>query len=77
MGWYNNQHLHSQIGFITPNQKHEGLDIELMNNRRKVYFAAKQKNPHRWSKGIRNWESPKAVYLNPDKHDYQIEEKVA
>lgn len=77
VGWYNNQHLHSQIGFITPNQKHEGLDIELMNNRRKVYFAAKQKNPHRWSKGIRNWESPKAVYLNPDKHDYQIEEKVA
>jgi hypothetical protein len=40
-----NQHLHSQIGFITPNQKHEGLDIELMDNRRQVYLAAKQKNP--------------------------------
>lgn len=75
--WYNNQHLHSQIGFITPNQKHQGLDIELMKNRRQVYLAAKQKNPHRWSKDIRKWESPKEVYLNPDKQNYQIKEKVA
>ncbi len=28
VAWYNTQHLHSQIGFITPNQKHEGLDTE-------------------------------------------------
>lgn len=77
VSWYNNQHLHSQIGFITPNQKHQGLDIELMKNRRQVYLAAKQKNPHRWSKDIRKWESTKEVYLNPDKQNDQIKEKVA
>ena len=77
MTWYNNQHLHSQIGFITPNQKHQGLDIELMKNRRQVYLAAKQKNPHGWSKDIRKWESTKEVYLNPDKQNDQIKEKVA
>ena len=77
MTWYNNQHLHSQIGFITPNQKHQGLDIELMKNRRQVYLAAKQKTPQRWSKDIRKWESTKEVYLNPDKQNDQIKEKVA
>ncbi len=48
-----------------------------MKNRQQVYLAAKQKNPHRWSKDIRKWESPKEVYLNPDKQNYQIKEKVA
>ena len=75
--WYNDEHLHSQIGFITPNQKHEGLDAELMINRKKVYTEAKQKNPQRWSKDIRNWESPKEVYLNPEKQENKMTNKVA
>jgi len=77
VAWYNTQHLHSQIGFITPNQKHEGLDTELMANRKKVYTEAKQKKPERWSKDIRNWKSPKEVYLNPDKQENRIKNKVA
>ena len=77
VAWYNTQHLHSQIGFITPNQKHEGLDTELMANRKKVYTEAKQKKPERWSKDIRNWESPNEVYLNPDKQENRIKNKVA
>ncbi len=65
--WYNNEHRHSQIGFVTPNQRHQRLDEELMEKRRQVYINAKNKNPNRWSKDIRNWQTPKAVYLNPEK----------
>jgi len=33
--WYNTQHLHSAIRFVTPEQRHEGLDEEILNNRRR------------------------------------------
>ncbi len=26
--WYNNEHRHSKIKFVTPNQRHKGLDVE-------------------------------------------------
>ena len=30
--WYNNEHRHSRIKFVTPNQRHQGLDIEILEN---------------------------------------------
>jgi putative transposase len=64
--WYNTQHLHSSIRFITPEQRHEGLDEEILNNRRKVYEQAREKHPERWSGKTRNWDPIKAVYLSPE-----------
>lgn len=65
--WYNQEHRHSKIGFITPHQKHTGQSDALMKNRTEVYQAAKNKHPSRWSGQIRNWESTQAVFLNPEK----------
>ena len=31
--WYNNEHRHSAIGFVTPVHRHEGLDGQVLNNR--------------------------------------------
>ena len=36
-----------------------------MEKRKKVYESARKLNPQRFNKGIRNWEVPKAVALNP------------
>ncbi len=63
--WYNYEHLHSAIKFITPAQRHAGQDREILAHRSKVYLDAKRKNPHRWSGGIRNWDVASDVYLNP------------
>ena len=63
--WYNKIHLHSGINFVTPYQRHYGLDKKIMENRIKVYEKAKAKHPERWSKDIRNWELPEYVSLNP------------
>jgi putative transposase len=30
VGWYNQQHRHSGIGYVTPEQRHAGLDRELL-----------------------------------------------
>lgn len=69
VNWYNNSHRHSQIGFVTPSQKHRGEDVLLMKNRREVYEAAKLKNPSRWSGTIRNWKTITEVTLNPEKQE--------
>ena len=65
--WYNHEHRHSAINFVTPAQRHEDLDEKLLNNRKAVYEAAYAKNPQRWSGNTRNWQRVEAVHLNPDK----------
>lgn len=65
--WYNNEHLHSGLKFITPIARHEGLDSQIMERRKILYEQAKQNNPFRWTGSTRNWELPSEVYLNPPK----------
>ena len=65
--WYNHEHRHSAINFVTPAQRHDNLDEMLINNRKAVYEAAYAKNPQRWSGSTRNWQRVEAVHLNPDK----------
>ena len=64
--WYNHQHRHSAIGFVTPAQRHAGLDRALLEERALVYERARQKNPQRWSKKARQWTHVDTVHLNPD-----------
>lgn len=63
--WYNHQHLHSGIGFVSPTARHEGRHEAILENRRRVYEAARERNPERWARGIRAWGSPTEVFLNP------------
>lgn len=67
MRWYNEEHRHSAIQFVTPAQRHAGLDVALLNRRTKLYEAAKTKKPNRWSGATRNWARTNTVHLNPDK----------
>lgn len=62
--WYNNIHLHSGIKFVTPMSRHEGKDIMILKNRKRVYEEAKNKNPNRWSRTTRNWDRVEKVLLN-------------
>lgn len=65
--WYNEEHLHSSIGFVTPNQRHSGQSEKIHCKRRRVYEEARQRMPSRWSGETRKWQAPDKVYLNPDK----------
>jgi len=65
--WYNHEHRHSAIQFVTPAQRHGGLDTAILVNRKGVYEAAKARHPERWSRETRNWDPVLEVYLNPDK----------
>ena len=65
--WYNEEHRHSAISFVTPAQRHAGLDGALLAKRAEVYAAAKDKHPERWSGDTRNWRPVTIVHLNPEK----------
>ncbi len=65
--WYNEEHRHSAIGYVTPAQRHRGEAEAIMLKRRCVYEAAKKRNPERWSGSTRSWDAPAEVFLNPDK----------
>jgi transposase InsO family protein len=74
--WYNEEHHHSAIRFVTPAQRHAGLDRALLDKRVKVYEAAKLKHPERWSRNTRNWQPIDIVNLNPDQHATQSGENM-
>jgi putative transposase len=65
--WYNTEHLHSGLKFVTPEQRHTGEDQLILNKRHEVYQQAKQNRPERWSGNTRNWALPETVTLNPNK----------
>lgn len=62
--WYNHEHQHSGISFVTPHQRHEGQMEEILRHREEVYEKAKAKHPERWSRGTREWKRHEEVHLN-------------
>jgi putative transposase len=70
--WYNHEHRHSAIQFVTPAQRHSGQDRAILTQRKAVYEAAKKRRPERWRGKTRNWEPVLEVYLNPDQKDKNL-----
>ena len=64
--WYNEEHLHSGIRYVSPAQRHAGEDTAVLAARHRVYTDAKARNPTRWSRHTRNWTPISAVTLNPE-----------
>ena len=65
--WYNGEHLHSAICFVTPSMRHAGLDHDALANRALLYANARTQKPERWSGKTRNWQPAGPVWLNPER----------
>ncbi|MGB5733093.1 MAG: IS3 family transposase [Thiohalocapsa sp.] len=63
--WYNHEHRHSGIRFVTPAERHAGNDTAILNRRHALNEQARSRNPSRWSGKTRNWEPVGSVALNP------------
>lgn len=72
VAWYNDEHLHSAIRYVTPNARHAGRDKSILEKRRALYRRAKCRTPRRWTGDIRNWDPIGDVFLNPIKHEVHI-----
>jgi transposase InsO family protein len=69
--WYNNEHRHSGLNFVTPTQKHQRADVAILQQRKILYEEAKMRHPSRWSKSTRHWAPIEEVWLNPTKEEKQ------
>ena len=65
--WYNGEHRHSGVRFVTPQQRHAGEDRRILRERDTVYAAARARHPRRWSRKTRNWTPIGNVTLNPER----------
>lgn len=67
--WYNTEHRHSGICYVTPQQRHTSEDRDILNKRDVLYQAAKANHPARWKRHTRNWSYIDVVTLNPERDD--------
>lgn len=67
--WYNHEHLHSGIRYVSPADRHDGRDGEILQQRHALYLEARQRNPRRWSRHTRNWSRIDVVTLNPERNE--------
>jgi len=64
--WYNTEHRHSSIGYVTPYDRHTGKSSDIMSKRNSVLAEARTQHPERWPNGQMLWLENPVVYLNPD-----------
>jgi putative transposase len=65
--WYNVDHRHSGIRYVSPQQRHAGDDQAILAARHELYLQARQAHPARWSGNTRDWSHIGAVTLNPER----------
>ena len=53
--WYNHDHRHSAIRYVSPAQRHTGRDQTVLQARHALCQQARLENPQRWSRRTRNW----------------------
>lgn len=61
--WYNHEHRHSGIGYVTPEERHTGRDRELLETRRETFQRAREEHPERWSGAAKSWDYIASVTL--------------
>lgn len=75
--WYNDEHRHSGLKYVTPAQRHRGEAPALLRQREALYEAARKRNPQRWSGSIRDWSLAPVVWLNPERQQNEELREVA
>jgi putative transposase len=65
--WYNHDHRHSAICYVSPAQRHAGRDHDILAARHALYVRSKAAHPRRWPRNTRNWNPITVVTLNPER----------
>lgn len=67
VAWYNGEHRHSAIRYVTPDERHFGAEQDILARRHELYERARSANPERWTRSTRNWAPVGLVVLNPER----------
>jgi len=66
--WYNVEHRHSGIRYVSPAQRHDHGDHAVPAARHALYTQARESNPARWSGKTRIWSPIGPGTLNPERY---------
>src|SRR5712692_135704 len=73
--WYNNEHHHSGLGYLTPAVVHYGLADGVRDQRQRVLAAAYAAHPERFVRGVPQPAAlPEAVWINPPQKNGRVAE---
>lgn len=67
MRWYNVDHRHSGVRYVSTQRRHTGGDQAILAARHALYLQAQQRNPARWSGKTRVWSHIGVVTLDPER----------
>jgi len=67
INWYNTEHQHSGIGYVTPEEHHSGRSSSIFASRNEVIKAAWENHPERWVNKIMTWGAEQPVILSAGK----------
>ena len=73
VNWYNSEHRHSSIGYVTPQQRRNGDYEKIFARRNDAVTRARELHPERWVNRQRVWGCNESVYLNPS---FETKEKL-
>jgi transposase InsO family protein len=65
--WYNHEHKHSALGYVTPMDRRQGEAEQILTKRLALKEAAKARRPERWSGNAAVFIPDNEVHLNPDR----------
>ena len=65
--WYNFDHRHSSIRYVSSAHRHAGEGHAILAARHALFTQARERNPARWSGETRNWSPVGAVTLYPER----------
>lgn len=66
VAWYNGEHRHVAICYVTPEARHFGHEAVILAQRHVVDEAARRRRPDRWTGPTRNWTPVGPVLLTPE-----------
>jgi hypothetical protein len=53
--WYNREHLHGGLGYVTPDDRYAGRDAAVLERRARLYARARSERSGRWPHRARSW----------------------
>ncbi len=63
VGWYNGQHMHSRLDYLTPEQMHQGQGGPIQLRRNEIIDRARERNPQRFGSRRLRLRVPTSVRL--------------
>lgn len=72
VNWYNNEHMHTSLNYVTPLQRRKGQDKEIFQRRNNTFALARLAHPERWTGKTKLWHIDDEVFLKKGNQNKKV-----